>query len=310
LVKTGLIEPQAPVSPPFNALRPIDCKEATRSATTENDTLYGSNGNDSIDLLAGNDSYLGLDGADSILGNDGNDTIYGGNGDDRIADGNGDDRIYGEAGNDTIDAGAGTIDRILYNQMGGEAITADITSSGGSSGINTATVRTATQGTDSILGFERLVGSDNGDRITVTTAATQTNLLFLVGGAGNDTIIDDYRQNSVFADYNTSDPGLTSGISVDLTIGRATDGFGGTDSLVNITAVSGTSFADTMLGSAGNDRFRGWQGNDLMDGRGGTGDMVDYAANAASEASKKVTDTQSFLFKGAFNGCIATKRYG
>jgi Ca2+-binding RTX toxin-like protein len=53
---------------------------------------------------------------------------------------------------------------------------------------------------------------------------------------------------------------------------------------VGITAVNGTSFADTMLGIAGNDRFRGWQGNDLLDGRGGTGDMVDYAANAASEA--------------------------
>ena len=196
------------------------------SATTGNDTLSGTTGNDVIDLLAGEDSYLGLDGADAILGNDGNDTIYGGNGDDSIAGGNGDDRIWGEAGSDRIDAGAGTSDRILYNQTGGEAITATINSSGGNTGINTATVSTATQGTDSIQGFELLVGSGNGDRITVTTAATQNFNLFLFGGAGNDTIIDNYRVNGVFADYNTPSANLTSGISVDLTSGIATDGFG------------------------------------------------------------------------------------
>ena len=239
------------------------------SATTGNDTLFGTNGNDTIDLLEGNDSYLGLDGNDVIQGNDGADTIYGGNGADSIVGGNGDDVIFGEAGSDTIDAGAGTSDSIRYNQTGGEAITAIINSSGGSAGINTATVSTATQGTDSIQGFEALSGSNNGDRITVTTAATQNNILFLFGAVGNDTIIDDYRQTGVvFADYNTADPGLTSGISVDLTTGTATDGFGGTDSLVGITAVRGTSFADTILGSASNDRLRGLQGNDLLDGRG------------------------------------------
>ena len=252
--------------------------------TAGNDTLTGTSGNDVIDLLAGSDSYLGLDGNDSILGNDGNDTIYGGNGADSIAGGNGDDQIFGEAGSDTIDAGAGTADRLHYSQTGGEAITATITSSGGNTGINTATVSTATQGADSILGFEVLVGSNNGDLITVTTAATQNASLFLFGAAGNDTIIDNYRQSDVFADYNTSSTNLTSGVSVDLTSGIATDGFGGTDSLVGITAVNGTRFADSMLGSASNDRFRGWQGNDLLDGRGGTGDMVDYANNAASQA--------------------------
>jgi Ca2+-binding RTX toxin-like protein len=252
--------------------------------TTGNDALTGTSGNDVIDLLAGNDSYLGLDGNDAILGNDGNDTIYGGNGADSIAGGNDNDVIFGEAGSDTIDAGAGTSDSIRYNQTGGEAITATITSSGGNTGINTATVSTATQGTDSIQGFEALIGSINGDLITVTTAATRNVNLFLFGGAGNDTIIDNYLQNGVFADYNTSSANLTGGISVDLTSGIATDGFGGIDSLVGITAVNGTSFADTMLGSASNDRFRGWQGNDLMDGRGGTSDMADYAANAASQA--------------------------
>jgi len=254
------------------------------SATTGNDTLSGSSGNDTIDLLAGNDSYLGLDGNDVIQGNDGADTIYGGNGADSIAGGNANDLIFGEAGSDTIDAGAGTSDSIRYNQTGGQAITATITSSGGNTGINTATVITATQGTDSIQGFEALSGSTSGDLITVTTAATQNTNLFLFGGVGNDTIIDNYRQGGVFAEYNTTSTSLTSGISVDLTSGNAADGLGGTDSLVGITAVNGTSLADIMLGSGSNDRFRGLQGNDLMDGRGGAGDLVEYSSNNASQA--------------------------
>jgi len=252
--------------------------------TSGNDTLSGSNGADTIDLLAGSDSYLGLGGHDSINGNDGNDTIYGGAGNDSIQGGNGDDRIYGEAGNDSIDAGAGTSDRIAYNQTGGEAITATITSIGGITGVNAATVSTATQGTDNIQGFEILIGSNLGDRITVTSAATQNTNLFLFGGSGNDTIIDNYRQIGVFADYFTTSTSQTSGISVNLATGVATDGFGGTDSLVGITAISGTSFADTLLGGTSNDRFRGGLGNDSLDGGAGTSDMVDYANLAASQA--------------------------
>ncbi|MEN9499048.1 MAG: hypothetical protein RIS83_867, partial [Pseudomonadota bacterium] len=212
-----------------------------------NDTIDGGDGNDIIAAYGGNDSILGGNDADMIDGGNGGDTIYGGAGNDLIQGGNGDDRLYGEAGNDTIDAGAGTTDRIVYNQTGGEAITATITSSGGASGINTAIVSTATQGTDSILGFEVLIGSNNGDLITVSSAATQNFNLFLFGAVGNDTIIDNYRQNGVFVDYSTTSTSLTSGVSVDLTSGIATDGFGGTDSLVGVTAVSGTYFADTLL---------------------------------------------------------------
>jgi Ca2+-binding RTX toxin-like protein len=263
------------------------------SATVGNDFLSGNDIlNDVIDLLAGDDTYSGLGGNDSILGDAGNDcisggngvdTIYGGAGDDSISGGAGSDRIYGELGNDSIDAGSGNSDRILYNQTGGEAINAVITSSGGSSGINAATVTTASQGNDTIQGFEALNGSGLGDFITVTTAATAIENLFIFGSSGNDTLVDNYRQGGVFADYNTSSTSMTCGISVDLITGLATDGFGGTDSLVGVTAVSAINFNDTLLGSNSSDRFRPSGGSDSIDGRGSF-DILDYSQNNASQA--------------------------
>jgi Ca2+-binding RTX toxin-like protein len=254
--------------------------------TTGNDTLSGSDSNDSIDLLAGNDSYLGLGGADSILGNDGNDTLDGGNGADTILGGNGDDRIFTGAGSDSVDAGAGTGDSIRFNSQGvvSEAITATISAPTGSSGYNYAIVTSATQGNDTLAGFERLEGTNNsGDRFQVDSAATSSNLLFLYASDGNDTISVTGANNAVMADYNTGSglSGFTRGVSVDLSsgadtlnpTGSATDAFG-TDVLVNVRGVSATSLADTIFGTNFDDRFRGYAGNDYFNGRNGS-DLVD-----------------------------------
>ena len=67
---------------------------------------------------------------------------------------------------------------------------------------------------------------------------------------------------------------------VDLSVGIAQDGFGGTDTLVNIEQVRGSEFGDdTLIGDAGNNRLEGRDGNDTLIGgegfddlRGGSGD--------------------------------------
>jgi Ca2+-binding RTX toxin-like protein len=259
---------------------------ASGGPTAGNDLLSGTAGNDVIDLLAGNDSYLGLGGNDSILGNDGDDTIYGGNGADTILGGAGNDRIYAELGDDSVDAGSGTQDRIFYNQDGGAAIIATITSSGGSSGVNRATVTSDSQGNDMLQGFELLFASSGADSITVSSAATAIDLLHVFGLGGNDTLVDAYGQNGVFANY--SSPNVTGGIFVDLSTGVATDGFGGTDSLVGFTAVNATSFGDTLMGGNGNDRFRGMEGNDCIMGGNGAQDMIDYNYLSASSQAVSV----------------------
>ena len=255
----------------------------------QGETLQGTEGNDTTSLGDGSDSYAGLGGNDSVLGNDGDDTIDGGNGadtvnggsgDDSILGGNGDDRIWGGLGNDTIDAGAGFNDRIQYNLQGAEPVTVVISNSGSSSGFNRATVSTATQGTDSIMGFENLTTTTGDDHITVNSAATDAASLFIFANSGNDTIIANTSDRAVHADYRSLS--ATSGVSVDLAAGVATDQFG-TDSLVGIRGVSGSDQADVIHGSSGNDRFRLYQGNDYMDGRGGS-DLADYSYLGSSQA--------------------------
>jgi Ca2+-binding RTX toxin-like protein len=275
-----------------------------------NDTIIGGNGAESFWGASGNDSLVGGDGADTlydgsgndiIAGGDGNDVIYGEAGIDSIDGGNGNDVIFGGAGSDTIDAGAGTYDMIGYNLTGGEAITANISLLGPNrGGSNIGTLATATQGTDSIINFEYVIGSTNNDTFNFSDAATFYAALYLFANTGNDTITssaDPYGPYSnVFADYDAysaanSGAGFTRGVSVDLQtgtdtlgrpIGSATD-FAGTDRLVGVRGVAATSLNDTIYGTAFDDRFQPYAGNDIMDGRDGF-DMVDYGTNSSSQA--------------------------
>ncbi|MCA3423277.1 MAG: hypothetical protein INF81_10035 [Roseomonas sp.] len=251
-------------------------------------TLSGTEGNDVISLGAGSDSYLGLGGNDSVLGNDGNDTILGGNGgdtvhgsagDDSISGGSGDDRLFGGLGNDTIDAGEGLNDRIRYTDLVGP-VTVVIENSGSSSGFNRATVSTAAQGTDSIMGFEILTTTTGNDYITVNSVATVAAGLFVYANEGNDTLIFNTSDTAAYADYRSGS--TLGGVTVDLLAGTAVDPFG-TDSLVGVRNINGSGEDDIIYGSDADNRFRLYGGNDCMDGRGGS-DLADYSYLGASQS--------------------------
>ena len=109
---------------------------------------------------------------------------------------------------------------------------------------------------------------------------------FLVGGEGNDlldggTTLDpgsppwwnDIDSVSYYID------GGTFGVTVNLATGIATDSFGGTDTLIDIERVYGTSLADTLIGgNAANNEFEmfaGLQGADRISGGSGF-DVADY----------------------------------
>ena len=51
--------------------------------------------------------------------------------------------------------------------------------------------------------------------------------------------------------------------------GTATDGWGDTDTLLNIERISGSSFDDTLTGNGGGNRLQGNEGDDLLRGNGG-----------------------------------------
>ena len=60
-------------------------------------------------------------------------------------------------------------------------------------------------------------------------------------------------------------------MTVDLANGTATDGYGDTDTLIDVERVSGSQHADQITGDTGDNVFRGKGGNDIIDG----GDGVD-----------------------------------
>ncbi len=143
------------------------------------------------------DSLFGDGSNDVISGDDGADTIYGGDGADGISGGNGDDRLYGGIGNNTMDAGAGTGNRIRYDDLNSTApVTVVIENSGSSSGFNRATVSTAAQGTDSIMGFEILTTKTGNDHITVNSVATANTALHVFAHGEDDTIIFNTTDNT------------------------------------------------------------------------------------------------------------------
>jgi Ca2+-binding RTX toxin-like protein len=132
--------------------------------TDDDHTLNGSAQADVLDGRAGNDSLYGFGGNDTLLGGADNDYLFGGDGDDVL---------NGGAGNDYMDGGSGT-DTISYAGAT-SAITVSLATSGGQT--------TGGSGTDSLSGFENLIGSAYNDTLTGNGSANRID-----GGAGTNSL--------------------------------------------------------------------------------------------------------------------------
>ena len=203
----------------------------------------------------------------------------------------------GFEGNDLFDGRGGDDDRVRYDEeTGGAGVVVDLA-------LGTAT--DSYGDTDTLISIERVTGSqlgdilrgDEGDNDLDGKEGNDT----IEGGAGRDFIEGDSGDDSLsggterdtfvpgqgndtvdggesFAEFSGGDrvrydreheDGGTSGISVDLATGIATDTFGTTDTLISIEEVEGSIFDDTILGASGNERLRGEDGNDFLDAVGG-----------------------------------------
>jgi Ca2+-binding RTX toxin-like protein len=252
-------------------------------------TISGSQGNDTITpaTVTGGvtggpptdaaDSILGFNGADSIDAGGGNDTLRGGAGFDILIGGAGDDVISGGADSDIIDGSSG-FDIVTYDDiLPGSPILATIAVNAVGTAVlgNNATVSGAASGTDQLVTIEQITGTAGNDTFVINSVNTDTFLFYVQGGAGNDSMAGPAALNrGLLLDYLA--PGVTSGVSVNLGTGRASDGLGGIDSFSNFNAVRGSALGDTLIGSANGDRFRGRGGNDSIDGGGGF-DLADYS---------------------------------
>jgi Ca2+-binding RTX toxin-like protein len=198
-----------------------------------------------LDGLGGTDTLISIEG---IRGSNANDTLTGGN-----AASNALERFLAMAGNDTINGGSG-FDRAEYHMS-----TAAVTVTLGGAGVGTA--QDGYGSTDTLISVEAVRGSVYDDTLTGSSVAT---LESFEGREGNDTINGVAGLDRV--DYHYS----KAGIVVDLAAGTASDGWGGADRLLNIDDVLGSrDFADSIVGSAGNNRLEGQGSNDTLVGAAG-----------------------------------------
>lgn len=104
------------------------------------------------------------------------------------------------------------------------------------------------------------------------------------GGTGNDTFIatindgnDRYDGNGGTDLYDLS--GTTAGATVNLTAGTSTSSQTGTDTLLNIENVTGSSGNDVITGSSAANVLIGGDGDDFLFGMGGADTLIGGAGN-------------------------------
>ncbi len=235
------------------------------TGTSGNETLTGSATDDTIDGLAGNDTLNGLAGNDALNGGDGDDVLAGG------------------SGNDTLAGGAGT-DTVSYGLTTNDGGTKQPTDLGVTVNLQTGTATDNWGDTDTLTSIEYIVGSALDDTLIGGNPANGSGTTDGFEGyrplGGNDTINGGTGFDRV--DYSTSPLAVVVTLG-GLSNGTASDGFGGTDTLINVEEVRASALNDTLTGSDSGiyESFEGRAGNDTIDGKGGT-DRASYDTSPAA----------------------------
>jgi len=272
------------------------------------DTLSGSAADDIIDGGSGNDALRGLAGQDRLIGGPGFDTLDGGDntptGGD-IADysssgaasvlvdltrGIAEDgfggvdvlisieNVIGADGNDTLTGddgpnglrGNGGSD--VLDGRGGEDVVSYFSDSAGVNvDLQTGIGRDGFGGTDTLRNIENINGSTFADTLRGDSAPN-----IFQGFAGND-IIDGRGGIDTVSYFSLT---VTSAVNVNLLLGSASDGLGGTDTLISIENINGSLFADALTGDNGANVITGHIGDDIIDGGLGIDTSVYNAARS------------------------------
>jgi Ca2+-binding RTX toxin-like protein len=232
---------------------------------------------------------LTLSGFENLSGSAGDDTLEG--------DGNG-NVLAGDTGADRLDGGDG--DDVLY---GDGRITIDTHDTGTSGPITTyADVVAALPDAGLVGGDDTLLGGSGNDALWGGGGHD-----FLSGDSGDDALHggdgDDYLRGGAGNDLVEGGAGwdraafrdATSGVHVDLNIqGIAQDTLQGLDTLTGIEHASGSTFADVLIGNAGDNWLWGEGGADNISAGAGN-DLVELGAGNATADGGAGTDTLSFL---------------
>jgi len=198
------------------------------------------------------------------------------------------------AGNDTVDGKDGW-DEVYYGDAL-KGIVVDKTINGGPQVIKDGFEgKDGIDGKDTLIGIEYVGGSvfDDNFKGSNDNAGLFNLTESFGGGKGNDTIDGGGGFDKV------SYPNDPQGVTVNLATGRATDGWGNTDTLISIEGVEGSAWNDSITGNAADNRLDGRGGQDTLDGGAGN-DWVEYN-NASGGVGVKVD-----LVQGQASGGLGT----
>ena len=218
----------------------LDYRDAPAGVTVDLATGTAADGFGGTDRISNVDNVLGSAFADVIVGN---------------ADFN---TIEGLAGNDVID-GRGSNDRVDYTRSPARVVV----------NLETGTALDGFGGIDTIRNVVNVRGSPFDD-VIIGTADDGFNSF--EGLAGDDVINGNGADGKQVSYVNSP-----AGVSVNLQTGAAADGFGDSDTILNVDSVLGSRFDDVIVGSGSQfEDFEGRAGNDLIDGNGGLDNQVRY----------------------------------
>ncbi|MEH1945846.1 MAG: calcium-binding protein [Nostoc sp.] len=251
----------------------------TINAKVGNDIIDGKDGNDLLSGDAGNDTLIGGAGNDTLLGGTDNDSLRGGTDSDSLRGGTGNNLVRGDEGNDTLDASYSSGNNILSGDAGDDYL--DISYSAGN---NTVSGKDGDDSfyADEVRGRNTLNGGAGND--TFYLSASKTSPSSLTTQSVNGETGQDYL--SVY--YTRATTAITSSFDVATNTGSIRAG----TNQINYTNIEqleirGTTYADFIVGSNGNDLlFGGSSGNDSNYGNdtifGGEGNdylNVDYSTS-------------------------------
>jgi Ca2+-binding RTX toxin-like protein len=236
------------------------------------DTIYAGNGVNTVTAGGGNDIIRTGSGNDIIYAGQGSDTVWAGAGDDKIwanintssANG-GSDTLFGGAGNDSlISSTTGTDTLTLYGED-------DTTGTVGTNYTNTyflyaavERVYGATYSTDWITYGSS--GAGQGTTYGVYVNLSDTN--YGVGSTG--ALVQDATSSYWWS--GAAGVAMTSGAGGAWSATNAGSGFYGHaqgDTYVSIENITGSNYADILIGNASNNVFYASTGNDGLYGLGG-----------------------------------------
>ncbi len=241
------------------------------------------------DSIAGFENVRGTEAADTLIGDDGDNGLRGHRGNDLLNGGLGYDTA--DYRNDSDGAGTlpGTGDGfgVIVNLSSG-AVTIPGFGAETNVVVGAQRGRDGWGGADTLIGIESARGTNINDiligaeRVLSFNAGglrfTTNERSFLHGRVGDDTLRATSFDDGVVASYNDDISGIVARLDLGSTI---VDGFGNTDTLVNVRNVQGSDFDDLIVASADGGWFRGRAGNDTITGGSGF-DVVSYGGAAAA----------------------------